>query len=57
MNTQALLFSCETYNLGASGTNFYHMYLYIQERLQRVRFLTYQAIYIRNMAPDTLNLS
>ena len=43
-NTKALLFSCKTYNLGASGKDFLLLPLYIPEVLQRVRFLVYQTI-------------
>ena len=47
-NTQALLFPCKTYNLGASGTDFFnHMYLYVQEGLQRVFFMTHRTIKIK----------
>ena len=43
--TKALLFTHKTYNLGASVTDYFnHMYLWVQEVLQRIRFLNHQTI-------------
>ena len=56
-NTQAPLFSCKPYNFGASETNFYHLFLYVQDGLERVNFMTCKTIKINTMALDTWNFS
>ena len=56
-NIQALLFSSKVYNFGASGAVFYHMYLYVQEGLQMVHFMTCQTFDSKTIDLDTWNLS
>ena len=46
-------FSVKHTTLGHQVLIFYHMFLYVQEGIQRVRFLTHQNIYNKTLAPDT----
>ena len=45
-NTQAPLFCCKPYNFGASETNFYDLFLYVQNGLERIIFMTCKIIEI-----------